>query len=92
MASRTKTWKIGEYMAGGVLTVEIKKDTVTIIQKEWDYSKGSRRSSDQSSAKELDRKSFGINNYNARNDMYMYLSSMTTSYYSEEVLDWIFKK
>ena len=92
MASRTKTWKIGEYMAGGVLTVEIKNDTITIIQKEWDYSKGSRKSSDQSLSKELDRKSFGINNYNARNDMYMYLSSMTTSYYSEEVLDWIFKK
>ena len=92
MGSRTKTWKIGEYMDGGVLTVEIKKDTVTIIQKEWDYSKGSRRSSDHSSAKELDRKSFVINNYNARNDMYRYLSTMTTHYYSEEVLDWIFKK
>ena len=48
----TKTFKIGEYCKGGIITVEIKGKVISVIGKEWDYSKGSRKSSNQSNAKE----------------------------------------
>ena len=35
----TKTWKLGEICKGGIITVETKGNIVTIIGKEWDYSK-----------------------------------------------------
>lgn len=39
----TKTFKIGEYCKGGIITVETKGSTVHIIAKEWDYSQGTRK-------------------------------------------------
>ena len=52
---KTKTFKIGEYCKGGIITVEIRGKKIAIIGKEWDHSKGTRRSSDQKGAKEFDR-------------------------------------
>ena len=42
-----KTFKIGEYAKGGIITVEIKgwsNSHIAVIGKEWDMSKGTRRS------------------------------------------------
>lgn len=55
MAKKTKTWKIGEYAKGGVITVEIQGNIISIIGKEWDFSKGTKKGSDQSNAKEFTR-------------------------------------
>ena len=52
---KTKTFKIGEYCKGGIITVEIKGKQIDVIAKDWDYSKGTMKSSDQSNAKEFDR-------------------------------------
>jgi hypothetical protein len=36
----TKTWKIGEYAKGGIITVEARGKKVTVIGKEWDFTTG----------------------------------------------------
>ena len=84
-----KTWKIGEYAKGGIITAQATKYKVTIICKEWDYSKGTRRSSDQSGAKELFREEVGIKDEGAYRTLNDTLNDWTTSYYAEQVLDWI---
>jgi hypothetical protein len=40
MAKASKTFKIGEYAKGGVITAEVQGKVVTIIGKEWDTSQG----------------------------------------------------
>lgn len=92
MAKYTKTWKIGEYCQGGIITVEINGKIVSIIGKEWDFSKGSRRSSDQSNAKEFTRSTIDSTEANAYNKIYDFLSDLTTSYYAEEVIEWMATK
>ena len=88
----TKTFKIGEYAKGGIITAETSKDTVTIIGKEWDMSKGTRRSSDQSNAKEFTRSTVDIKRQNAYRELYMFLTDLTTSYYADEILKWVSTK
>jgi hypothetical protein len=87
-----KTFKIGEYCKGGVITVEASKRTVTIIAKDWDMSQGTRRSSNQSNAKEFDRiEVFTSSNY-AERELNNFLHDLTTSYYAGQVMDWIKSK
>ena len=85
----TKTFKIGEYAKGGVITAEVTKDKVTIIQKEWDYSKGSSKGSDQSNAKELDRLTVSTALRGSERTIDNYLCDLTTSYYAGQILDWV---
>lgn len=85
----TKTWKIGEYARGGIITVETKKDKVIVIGKDWDLSKGSNRGSDQSGAKEFDRLEVDTTMRESYKKLYMYLSDLTTSYYARTILEWI---
>ena len=85
----TKTFKIGEYMTGGVCTVEIKGKDITIIAKEWDFSTGSKKSSDQSNAKEFDRFEINSSDHTAYRQMYDFLVNLTTHYYAEQVLNYI---
>jgi len=85
----TKTFKIGEYAKGGVITAEATKGTVTIIQKEWDYSKGSSKSSDQSNAKELDRVTVSTDMNGSEWKLDLFLSNITSSYYTGQILDWV---
>lgn len=85
----TKTFKIGESCKGGVITVEASKKTVTVIAKDWDYSTGSRKSSNQSNAKEFDRLEVFTSSNNAERELNNYLHDLTTSYYAEQVMDWI---
>ena len=88
----TKTFKIGEYSRGGVITVETTKTTVKVISKEWDFSTGSRRSSDQSNAKEWNRIEVSVNDSNAYRKLSDYLHNDTTSYYADHIMKWIESK
>lgn len=88
----TKTFKIGEYCKGGVITVEITKKTITIIGKDWDTSTGYNKSSDQSNAKEFTRETVAIGDSQANRTLTQFLNELTTHYYSEQVMDWIRSK
>lgn len=86
----TKTFKIGEYCKGGVITVETKGNKVAIIGKQWDFSQGSRRSSNQSNAEEFTRCEFDAKETaGAYREAFNFLHDLTTSYYAEQVLEWI---
>ena len=85
----TKTFKIGEYCKGGVITIETTKTQVKVIAKEWDYSKGSSKNSDQSKAKEWNRLEVNLSNSDAESKIDWFLFDLTTSYYTGEIMDWI---
>ena len=88
----TKTWKIGEYMVGGVLTVETKGKKITIIGKDWDTSVGYSKGSNQSNAKEFTRLQINAEESNAERKIMDFLEDLTTHYYSSVVCDWIKSK
>jgi len=92
MAQATKTFKIGEYAKDGVITVEIHGKIITIIGKEWDYSTGSRKSSDQSNAKEFTRGTTVCTEPNSYRHVMNFLCDLTTSFYAEQVMKWIESK
>ena len=92
MANYTKTWKIGEYCRGGIITVEIKGKVISVIGKDWDHSKGTRRSSDQSNAKEWTRGTILSNEPEAEWKLERFINDLTTSYYTDEVIKWIKSK
>jgi len=84
-----KTWKIGEYCKGGIITVKTSKTKVTIIGKEWDYSAGSTRGSNQSQAKEWCRLEVKVIDNEVYSKLNEFLNDLTTSYYADTILDWI---
>ena len=92
MSKKTHTWKIGEYCAGGIITVEITGKVISVIQKEWDHSKGTRRSSDQSQAKELNRATGTADDSNIERKLSDFLNEITTSYHADQVIQWIKSK
>ena len=85
----TKTWKLGEVCRGGVITIEITKTQVKVIAKEWDYSKGCNKGSDQSQAKEWNRLEVSLSNRDAESKADWFLFDLTTSYWAGEIMDWI---
>jgi len=89
MAKVTKTWKIGEYCKGGVITVEINGKVIHIIGKEWDNSAGYKKSSNQSNAKEFTRGTTDVTDSNAYRLCDNFLNDLTTSYYADEIMKWI---
>lgn len=89
MAKKTKTWKIGEYCKGGIITVEITGKVIQVIGKDWDFSTGSRKSSDQSNAKEFTRGTVTADENDADWKLKLFLNDLTTHYYAEQVIDWI---
>ena len=89
MAKATKTWKIGEYCKGGIITVEINGKEITIIGKDWDTSTGYTKKSDQSNAKEFTRGSILSIDEGAERKIMDFLEDLTTHYYASMVLDWI---
>ena len=84
-----KTFKLGEWAKGGIITVETNGNTITVIGKEWDFSTGSRKSSDQTNAKEFTRSSFKADADSCMRSLEMFLNDLTTSYYSGEIIKWI---
>lgn len=89
MKKKTKTWKIGEYAKGGIITIEITGNKIDVICKDWDYSKGSNKGSDQSGAKELSREVVEADKPNAYRTLLDTLCELTTSYYADEIGTWI---
>ena len=89
MAKATKTFKIGEYCKGGIITAEVNGKVITIIGKEWDMSKGTKRSSDQSGAKEFTRYSVSATDRESYRKLFMFISDLTTAYHTDKVIDWI---
>lgn len=92
MAKSTKTWKIGEYARGGVITVEITGKIIVVIGKDWDTSKGYSKGSDQSKAKEFTRGTIEATDRNCYNKLFMFLTDLTTSYYADKIIEWIKSK
>jgi hypothetical protein len=89
----TKTFKIGEYCKGGIITVEIQNEHfIDVIHKEWDYSAGSTRGSDQSNAKEISRERFLASNPDVEFDIELHLQDLTTSYYAGQIVNWLKSK
>jgi len=88
----TKTFKLGEVCKGGIITVQTTKTKAIIIAKEWDYSKGSNRGSDQSNAKEWDRLEVNLNSTTARKDLENFLWNLTTSYHTDKIIKWFESK
>lgn len=89
---KTKTFKIGEYCKGGIITIEIQGKVISVIGKEWDMSKGTSKGSDQSGAKEFISKTVNITSSNAEREIDFFLCDLTTSYYAGIILDWIKSK
>jgi hypothetical protein len=84
-----KTFKIGEYCAGGVISVEITGKKVAVIQRNWDFSKGAKRGSSQANAPELDRITVNADESGSFRAVDDFLHNITTSYYAGQVLDYI---
>lgn len=87
-----KTWKIGEYSKGGIITVEINGNEINIIGKEWDSSQGYSKGSNQSNAKEFTRKTILSNDRYCENKMFFFLTDLTTAYYADNIIQWIKSK
>ena len=87
-----KTFKIGEYCKGGIITVEINNMDINVIGKEWDFSAGTRKGSNQSNAKEFTRIVVPIKDSNAYRKIDNFLIDLTTSYYTDCILKWIESK
>lgn len=85
----SKTFKIGEYCKGGIITVEINNKIVSIIGKEWDMKAGTRKNSDQSGAKEWTRLSVVVTETTARRKLDNFLNDLTSSYYADTIIKWI---
>ena len=92
MGKKTKTWKIGEYAKGGVITVEIQGEIINVIGKDWDMSQGTKRGSNQSNAKEFTRETVLSSHNNCRRILSNFLNDLTTSYYSDKIVEWIESK
>lgn len=88
----TRTWKLGEVCKGGIITVETKGNEVTIIGKDWDYSQGTKRGSNQSNAKEWTRVEVNAEERDADRQMALFLQDLTTSYWTDEIMKWIESK
>lgn len=84
-----KVFKIGECCQGGIIEVQTTDDKITVIGREWDFSTGSRRSSNQSNAQEFTRKSFDPNADQCMRELQMFINDLTTSYYTDQIIKWI---
>lgn len=88
----THTWKLGEVCKGGIITVNVNGKQITCILKDWDYSKGSRRSSDQSNAKAIQQETYSSDQRDVYRLLLDLLCNWTTSYYADKICEWIITK
>ena len=88
----TKTFKIGECCQGGIITVEIQGKNISIIGKEWDETKGFKKSSDQSKAKEFTRSTVTTDEYYAYNKIEAILLNLANHYWASIISEWIMSK
>ena len=88
----SKTWKIGERCKGGIITAIATKEKITIIGKEWDFSAGSTRSSNQSNAKEFTRLEVSTNESNADRKLNEFICDLSTPFHADTIMDWVYTK
>ena len=74
-----KTFKIGEYCKGGIISVEIQGKIITVIGKEM-------------SGKEFTRGTAESDDPGVRRKLFMFISDLTSAYYTDKVIDWIATK
>ena len=87
-----KTFKIGERCKGGIITIETKGKKVAVIGKDWDFSQGSKKSSNQTNAKEWTRLEVDSTLSGSRRQIDNFLNDLTSSYYADKVMDFIESK
>ena len=87
-----KTWKLGEVCRGGIITVETKNNLIKVIGKEWDYSQGTSKGSNQSNAKEWTRLEVDAEVSDADKQLSMFIGDLTTSYHTDNIMKWIESK
>ena len=87
-----KTFKIGEYCKGGIITVECNNKTISVIGKEWDFNSGSNRGSNQSNAKEFTRLELSVGDGDVYRKVDLFLNDLTTSYYADMIMKWVTTK
>jgi hypothetical protein len=77
MAQTKKTFRIGEYCKGGILTVEITGKLIVIKALDWNSKKqisvGTMTADERQAQWKIDN----------------YLNDLTSSYYASKVMDWI---
>lgn len=86
---KTKTFKIGEYAKGGVITVEIHGKILIIIGKDWDFSQGSKRGSSQKNAKEFTRGSLIVTDEGSYHKVQKFLLDLTSYGWTDTIMEWI---
>lgn len=88
----TRTFKIGEYAKGGIITAEVKGTKIAIIGKNWDTSAGYTNGSSQKNAKEWTRVEVDMNSRSAVSNLYDFLYDLTSSYYANKIMEWVEKQ
>lgn len=73
----TKTWKIGEYCRGGIITARIIGKEIYVCNKMWGTNK------------ELQRLTVQSDSYTAFDQLDEFLQNLTTDYYAGQVMQWI---
>ena len=76
----TKTFKIGEYAIGGIIKVDISGQVLAIKALDWN------------SKKEVLNGSFTADESDARLNVFNFLNELTSSYYSDKIIQWIESK
>jgi len=92
-----RTWKIGECCKGGIISVDITESEIILYLKDWDFSKGSTRQSNQSNAKVLEKISINLriewsDEVMMLNRIMGILNDWTTYFYADQITNWIKKK
>lgn len=87
-----KTFKIGEYCRGGIITVETSGKKIAVIGKDWDMSQGTQRGSNQSNAKEWTRLEVQADSSDAYRELDNFLNDLTSSYYADVIIKFIESK
>lgn len=75
----TKQFKIGEYAVGGIIKVDVKEDRVVIDALDYHTKKPVPFCREQFHKQE-------------QSEMYQCLSNMTTHYYADKILNYIYQK
>lgn len=84
-----KLFKIGESCQGGVLEAQINGNRITVIAREWQYGKYKRGQVTANNSPEFDRITVYANQPNSRQRLFMWLTEKTTSFYADQVLDFL---
>jgi hypothetical protein len=88
----TKTWNIGERCMGGVITVNVYGKIIHVVNRQWDFTKGTKHSSDQRKSPILQTGTTESTDPDAHRKLYNYISYLANDYWAEQIITWINKK